>query len=142
MTGNFQVSSKLPDGRIFVVASETYAGFCEALETAVGIEESQDVLKTMAQSLIGAPTNGVEAVSNIREALGASIIHTAHPVTGGIGNTGAPTSRSCSHGMMSKRTGAGAKGPWKAFMCPSPKGTPDQCEPVWVRRNDTEWASF
>ena len=51
MTGNFQVSSKLPDGRIFVVASETYAGFCEALESAVGIEESQDVLKIMAQSL-------------------------------------------------------------------------------------------
>lgn len=142
MTGNFQVSSKLPDGRIFVVASETYAGFCEALETAVGIEESQDVLKTMAQSLVGAPTTAVEAVQNIRESLGASIIHTAHPVTGGIGNTGAPTSRSCSHGVMSKRTGAGAKGPWKAFMCPSPKGTPDQCEPVWVRRNDTEWSSF
>ena len=142
MTGNFQVSSKLPDGRIFVVASETFAGFCESLESAVGIEESQDLLKEMAQSLVGTPTTGVQAVQNIREALGADIIHTAHPVAGGASNTGAPTSRSCSHGLMSKRTGAGAKGPWKAFMCPSPKGTPDQCEPVWVRRNDPEWTSF
>ncbi len=84
MTGNFQVSSKLPDGRIFVVASETYAGFCEALESAVGIEESQDVLKVMAQSLTGAPTSGVQAVQNIAAAFpGAEAVHTAHPTNAG-----------------------------------------------------------
>jgi hypothetical protein len=66
MTGNFQVSSKLYDGRIFVVASETYAGFCEALESAVGVEESQDLLKQMAQSLAGAPQNASQAVENVR----------------------------------------------------------------------------
>jgi hypothetical protein len=140
MTGNFQVSSKLPDGRIFVVASETYAGFCEALESAVGIEESQDVLKVMAQSLTGAPNNGVQAVQNIAAAFpGAEAVHTAHPTN--AGNLG-PSSKTCSHGVMTKRTGAGAKGPWKAYMCPSPKGTPDQCEPVWVRRHDSEWSTF
>ena len=140
MTGNFQVSSKLPDGRIFVVASETYAGFCEALESAVGIEESQDVLKIMAQSLSGAPSNGVQAVQNIAAAFsGAEVVHTAHPTN--AGNLG-PSSKTCSHGVMTKRTGAGAKGPWKAYMCPSPKGTPDQCEPVWVRRHDSEWSAF
>ena len=141
MTGNFQVSSKLPDGRIFVVASETYVGFCEALESAVGIEESQDVLKIMAQSLSGAPNNGVQAVQNIAAAFpGAEAVHTAHPVSS-QGNLG-PSSKTCSHGVMTKRTGAGAKGPWKAYMCPSPKGTPDQCEPVWVRRHDSEWSAF
>jgi len=141
MTGNFQVSSKLPDGRIFVVASETYVGFCEALESAVGIEESQDVLKVMAQSLSGAPTNGVQAVQNINAAFpGAEVVHTAHPVAS-QSNLG-PSSKTCSHGVMTKRTGAGAKGPWKAYMCPSPKGTPDQCEPVWVRRHDSEWSTF
>jgi len=140
MTGNFQVSSKLPDGRIFVVASETYVGFCEALESAVGIEESQDVLKIMAQSLSGAPNNGVQAVQNIAAAFpGAEAVHTAHPTN--AGNLG-PSSKTCSHGVMTKRTGAGAKGPWKAYMCPSPKGTPDQCEPVWVRRHDSEWSAF
>jgi hypothetical protein len=140
MTGNFQVSSKLPDGRIFVVASETYVGFCEALESAVGIEESQDVLKIMAQSLSGTPNNGVQAVQNINAAFaGAEVVHTAHPTN--AGNLG-PSSKTCSHGVMTKRTGAGAKGPWKAYMCPSPKGTPDQCEPVWVRRHDSEWSTF
>ena len=67
MTGNFQVSSKLNDGRIFVVSSETYTGFAEALEQVIGIEESQDVLKTMATSLLGAPQSAVQAVSNIRD---------------------------------------------------------------------------
>ncbi len=141
MTGNFQVSSKLPDGRIFVVASETYVGFCEALESAVGVSESQSLLSEMARSLSGAPSYGAQAVENIRAQFpGATVDHTAHPVAGG--SSLAPTSKSCKHGEMSKRTGSGAKGPWKAFMCPSPKGTPDQCEPVWIRRNDPEWSSF
>jgi hypothetical protein len=141
MTGNFQVSSKLPDGRIFVVASETYTAFCEALESTVGIEESQAVLQQMAQSLLGAPSASVQAVQNITAAFpGATVDHTAHPVTGG--SSLGPTSKTCKHGEMSKRTGAGAKGPWKAFMCPSPKGTVDQCEPVWIRRHEPEWNTF
>ena len=142
MPGNFQVSSKLPDGRIFVVAGETYTDFCAALESAVGIEESQDVLKVMAQSLVGAPTGAVQAVSNVRDAFpNAQIDHTAHP-TQTQGNTLGPEAKRCSHGIMTKRQGQGAKGPWKGYMCPSPKGTPDQCQPVFIRRNDAEWESF
>jgi len=142
MTGNFQVSSKLPDGRIFVVASETYAGFCEALESVVGVQESQDLLTEMGKSLIGSPTNASQAVENIRAAFpNAQVDHTAHPTQTPASTVG-PTGKSCKHGMMSQRTGSGAKGPWKAYMCPSPKGTPDQCEPVWLRRNDPEWNSF
>jgi hypothetical protein len=142
MTGNFQVSSKLYDGRIFVVASETYAGFCEALEQAVGVEESQDLLKVMAQSLSGAPQNASQAVENIRSAYpNAQVDHTAHP-TQTSGSTLGPEAKRCSHGIMTKRQGQGAKGPWKGYMCPSPKGTPDQCQPVFIRRNDAEWDSF
>jgi hypothetical protein len=140
MTGNFQVSSKLNDGRIFVVSSETYTGFCEALEQVTGVEESQDVLKTMATSLLGAPQNAVQAMANIRDAFNVTVDHTAHPTQ--TASTVGPTGKSCKHGVMSQRTGSGAKGPWKAYMCPSPKGTPDQCEPVWLRRGDAEWNSF
>jgi hypothetical protein len=142
MTGNFQVSSKLYDGRIFVVASETYAGFCEALESAVGIEESQDLLKQMAQSLSGAPQNASDAVGNVRQAFpSAQVDHTAHPTQTATSTLG-PEGKSCTHGIMTKRQGAGAKGPWKGYMCPTPKGTPDQCEPVFIRRNDPEWNNF
>lgn len=142
MTGNFQVSSKLNDGRIFVVSSETYTGFAEALEQVVGIEESQDVLKTMATSLLGAPQSAVQAVSNIRQVYpGAEVDHTAHP-TQTATNTMGPLGKTCKHGPMTPRTGSGAKGPWKAYMCPSPKGTPDQCEPEWLRRGEPAWNSF
>lgn len=34
---------------------------------------------------------------------------------------------SCVHGPMVYRTGTGKKGPWRAYFCPTPKGTPDQC---------------
>lgn len=141
MTGNFQVSSKLPDGRIFVVASETYAGFCEALESVVGVQESQDLLTEMGKSIAGVPNNLSQATENIRAAFpNTQVDHTAHPTQ--TASTVAPSGKSCKHGVMSQRTGSGAKGPWKAYMCPSPKGTPDQCEPVWIRRNDPDWNAF
>jgi hypothetical protein len=34
---------------------------------------------------------------------------------------------------MQYRTGNGAKGPWKAWMCAAPKGAPDKCDAIWVR---------
>lgn len=40
----------------------------------------------------------------------------------------------CPHGTRVHRTGVGAKGPWSAYFCPTPKGTPGQCEPQWDRK--------
>lgn len=34
----------------------------------------------------------------------------------------------CAHGPMVFREGTSAKGPWKAYFCPTPKGTPNQCQ--------------
>lgn len=130
----FQVSSKLPDGRIFVVAADSYEQFEASLASVVGIEDAQALLTTMAGSLMGAATSVPQAVGMLAQGLGAT------PVSGPT-QTG-PAGKICKHGEMQKRTGAGAKGPWKAYMCPSPKGTPDQCEPIWVRRTDADWNSF
>lgn len=43
--------------------------------------------------------------------------------------------RFCKHGPMSFKSGVSQKTGkvWKAFMCPSPKGTPDQCDAEWIR---------
>jgi hypothetical protein len=41
-------------------------------------------------------------------------------------NAGPPAPQ-CQHGEKVYRTGTGSKGPWRAWFCPSPKGTPDQC---------------
>jgi len=44
-------------------------------------------------------------------------------------------SRQCRHGEMTFRSGVSAKNGkvWKAFMCPTPQGTADQCEAEWLR---------
>jgi hypothetical protein len=136
---NYQVSSKLNDGRIFVIAGDTADEFKANLTHILGSVGAEDLISTMATSIEGAPLTIESAVANLAQGLGArpvsSPTQTFTPSTG-------PSGKTCKHGEMTKRTGAGAKGPWKAFMCPSPKGTPDQCEPVWIRRTDSEWNTF
>jgi len=133
---NFQVSSKLPDGRIYVVAGENFAEFKSNLAEVLGPEGAETVVNTMAASIEGISVD-TKAVANL-SALGAT---PAAPPQTSTPST-APTGKTCKHGEMTKKTGASAKGPWKAFMCPSPKGTPDQCDPVWIRRNEPEWSTF
>jgi hypothetical protein len=41
--------------------------------------------------------------------------------------------RNCRHGRMAFRTGTNRNGnPYKAFFCPTPKNTPDQCSPIFL----------
>ena len=54
----------------------------------------------------------------------------------------APVGKTCKHGEMTKRTGTGAKGQWKAFMCPAPKGAFDKCKNAYVRAGSPEWNTF
>lgn len=39
----------------------------------------------------------------------------------------------CKHGPKQYKEGMGAKGKWRAYFCPAPKGTPDQCQPEWIK---------
>lgn len=48
----------------------------------------------------------------------------------------------CQHGPRTAKSGSSAKGPWKAWMCPAPKGDPSQCKPDWVQRGSAEWNNF
>ena len=136
---NFQVSSKLSDGRIFLIAGNNADEFKVNLTQILGDVGAENLISTMATSLEGAPMSYETAVGNLAQGLGAKPV--SNPAQTFTPSTG-PSGRTCKHGEMTKRTGAGAKGPWKAFMCPSPKGTPDQCEPGWIRRTDTEWSTF
>lgn len=133
---NFQVSSKLPDGRIFVIAGDSADEFKQNLTHILGDVGAENLFSTMATSIEGAPISFNDAVGNLAKGLGATPVGPTFTASTG------PSGRSCKHGEMTRRTGAGAKGPWKAFMCPSPKGTPDQCEPAWIRRTDAEWSTF
>lgn len=49
---------------------------------------------------------------------------------------------SCAHGPRTAKSGASAKGPWRAWMCPAPKGDPSQCQPDWVTRGTPAWNNF
>jgi hypothetical protein len=40
------------------------------------------------------------------------------------------------------KSGAGAKGPWKAWFTAAKKGEPGWDEPIWVRAGTPEWSSF
>ena len=133
---NFQVSSKLNDGRIFVIGADTFADFKNNLVDVLGPAGADAVITTMAVSIEGAPITVEQAVNNVTASIPATVVsQTTTPST-------APTGRSCKHGPMTKRQGASAKGPWKGYMCPTPKGTPDQCEPVFLKRNEPEWSTF
>lgn len=48
----------------------------------------------------------------------------------------------CAHGQRVAKSGSSAKGPWRAYMCPTPKGTVGQCEPQWIKPGTPEWAGF
>lgn len=39
-----------------------------------------------------------------------------------------PNAPVCNHGAMVYKEGQSAKGAWKAWFCPTPKGTPGQCK--------------
>jgi hypothetical protein len=49
---------------------------------------------------------------------------------------------SCQHGPRTPRSGQSAKGPWKSWFCPTAKGTPGQCEPIFLDRKSPEWDAF
>lgn len=48
----------------------------------------------------------------------------------------------CQHGQRTPVSKVGAKGPWKAWMCPQDKRTGTQCEPQWVKQGSPEWNTF
>jgi hypothetical protein len=58
------------------------------------------------------------------------------PSNGGAGTQAAASGDSgkfCKHGQMQHKSGVKNGKTWQGFFCPSPRGTPDQCAPEFVR---------
>jgi hypothetical protein len=53
----------------------------------------------------------------------------------------AVTGPTCAHGPRNAVSKVGEKGPWKAWMCNAPKGSP-KCDPIWVNKQSPEWNTF
>lgn len=97
---------------------EHLKAFAESYGKIAEIEALIDGASFVAESLLGSKPATPSAAP---AAAPASNVH-ANP------NTNSPV---CAHGEMVYKTGTGAKGPWKAWMCTAPKG--QTCTPIWDR---------
>lgn len=121
-----QVNYKLNDGTMI----NLYAG------NQVELEEQLTVVQDLATLInsVGQSLAGVAALNGLNQK--AAELRAAPPLaatgTASAAPTGSPT---CKHGAMTFRSGTSAKTgkEWKAWMCPAPKGTPDQCPADFIR---------
>jgi hypothetical protein len=124
-------AQKINDGVKFQINVKTSQGSLVNLYFySYDEEEIKGALEVAAN--ITPEINAIETLYNaqgvLKQALGATPVEQSTtksaPAAGG---------KTCKHGEMTFRTGTSAKGPWKGHFCPSPKGTPDQCEPQFIR---------
>lgn len=149
---NYVINVKTKAGTIITVRGDSAEELTDNIQAFSNVSASDYVLAL--EEMFTATQNPVAAV---QAALGATVVNETpmtaannfSPVpppvqaqaTAPIGGSGTAT-RNCIHGVMTKRTGEGQWGPYKAFYCPTPKGTADQCKPQYVKANDPEWATF
>ena len=120
----FQVNFKSPDGTLI----NLYAASKEELEA----------LLTTAQDF--APLIGSVSQSLGGSTYSAPVRNSAAPRINPLDDRVNPPAKiqegqapTCSHGAMTFREGVSAKGPWKGWMCPAPKGAPNKCDAIFVR---------
>ena len=123
----FQVNFKSPDGTLV----NLYAANKDELEALLtAAQDFSALIGAVSQSISGsaksAPVqastqrfNSLDDRSNPRELVAAQVAVEGQ----------APA---CKHGNMTFRTGTGAKGPWKGWMCAAPKGASDKCATIWA----------
>lgn len=119
----FQANFKLADGTLINVYADNAADFEAQLAST---QDMAALIHSVSQSL-GSAGPAKTFSSNRSFAPRPEAQAPAAPATN-PGET--PT---CKHGTMTYRTGTNARGTWQGYMCPAPKGTPDQCKPVFVR---------
>lgn len=143
---NFSYTTKV-NNDLLTVRGDT---FDEFLANAVALG-TVPAINALIGILDGSTTATPEqaAVAAVSSALGATVVsQPTDPFAGSFAPVAPPVGasagdRTCSHGVMIKRTGQGAKGEWRGWFCPTPKGTADQCKPIFAdRKNPAEWSAF
>ena len=147
---NYVVNVKTSVGTIITVRGDS----AEELATNIGGLVAQglnDHIGALEELFLGAKlvnpsafVNQTNAVDAVVASLGATVVDEKPfapktPPSGGAPQAGG---KNCVHGTMVKRTGSGAKGEWRGFFCPTPKGTDGQCSPVFARQGSPEWQTF
>ena len=119
-TTKLQVNYKLADGTLINVYGDDQADLQAQLAGLVANAQSiADTAKALGMS---------NAVSTVQAVLGGTPVVQSSPTPANI-----PDGH-CKHGeLIWRESKPGAPKPWKGWFCPSPKGTPDQCDPKFVR---------
>lgn len=143
MEKNITVTVKTKLGSLVTIRGDEPQEFVDRVMDASGVGFALAV--SAFEELINEPK--YDAVQVVVDTLGAEVIQPPAfaPVAPPVQQVAQPagqSTRSCAHGVMTKRTGEGQWGPYKAYYCPTPKGTPDQCKPVYVKASDPEWNTF
>jgi len=123
----FQINYKLNNGTLINLYADTVieleTGLADLAMNALNINKTGTELGVNAHA---APVTAPVTVSSVAAAFNATPVQSAPATSNGSGN-------SCKHGEMKLVTGTSTKGAWSAYMCPTPKGSPDKCEPIWLR---------
>lgn len=144
---NYVVNVKTSKGTIVTARGDTAEELISNINALVA-EGASDAIATLEQVLTGMPqvSPSNSAIDTVVASLGGVVVSETPsfaPVPPPV--SAAPTLAgqvSCSHGSMIGRKGTGAKGEWKGFFCPTPKGTPDQCPPQWITKKEPAWNSI
>jgi len=145
---NYVVNVKTTKGTIVTARGDSAEELISNINALVA-EGAADAIATLEQVLTGMPlvSPSNSAIDTVVASLGGTVMSEA-PAFAPVpppASAAPPTSAgqvSCSHGSMIGRKGNGAKGEWKGYFCPTPKGTPDQCPPQWLTKKDVAWNSI
>jgi hypothetical protein len=150
MEKNYVVNVKTSKGTIITARGDSAEELIANVNALIA-QGAPDAISTLEEAFTGVSTPRVLAtdpVALVQASLGGEVVAevpafapVAPPVHASVPEL-SKTDKMCIHGAMVKRTGNGAKGEWRAFFCPTPKGTADQCSPTFANRNTPEWNSF
>lgn len=144
---NITVTVKTRSGSLVTIRGDEPEEFIARVQAAVAASFQDSVF---AFEELVTESNAVATVINtlggevlpppvVPVSANAQFAPVAPPVTTPVATQ---SGKSCAHGLMTKRAGEGQWGPYKAYYCPTPKGTPDQCKPIYIKATDPEWNSF
>ena len=156
MESNYVVNVKTKVGTIITVRGTDATEFENNINALIGNGVNNSIA-AMEELFLGTqPSQSSNArINTVVDALGGTVISetpipvaaptatfapVAPPSVAGV--TAGSASRTCIHGVMTKREGVGPYGPYKAYMCPTAKGTPDQCKAIYLKANDPDYATF
>jgi len=155
MERNISFTAKTKDNTLITIRADEPEEFVARVANAFINDDFINAI-TLAETVIRHANSPAEvrAVNNVVTAMGGEVISTPEtpsfapvaPPVNAQAAAPAPTvsgERQCAHGVMVKRTGQGQYGEWRGYFCPTPKGTADQCKPVYLKKQQVaEWNAF